>query len=54
MEISFADYKKNPSVYRKAIAQGLRNGLKEYEALILAMERDFLASRHFTFGNIKA
>lgn len=54
VEISFADYKKNPSVYRKAIAQGLRVGLGEYEALVLAMERDFLASRHFTFSNIKA
>jgi hypothetical protein len=35
-EISFADPTKNPSVYRKAMAQGLRIALQEYEALIFS------------------
>lgn len=29
-ETSFADYKKDPSVYRKAMAQGLRRAIEQY------------------------
>ena len=36
-EISFADVRKNPSLYRKAIAQGLKICLKEYEDLVLGI-----------------
>ena len=36
-EISFADVRKNPSLYRKAIAQGLKMCLKEYEDLVLGI-----------------
>jgi gamma-tubulin complex component 4 len=53
-EISFADPRKNPSVYRKAMAQGLRVALREYETMVLGIERDFLANRHFTFSSIRA
>ena len=53
-EISFADVRKNPSLYRKAIAQGLKICLKEYEDLVLGIQRNFLESKHFTFSNIKA
>ena len=36
-EISFADLKKSPSLYRKAIAQGLRVSLKQYQEMVLSI-----------------
>lgn len=45
---------KSPSIYRKAMYEGLRKAMGEYVELILAIEQQFLRNRHFTFANLRA
>ena len=45
---------KTPSMYRKAMYEGLRTAMGEYVELILAIEQQFFRNRHFTSANLRA